>query len=87
MAIQDILPNPNNGINQAGGSVAATNEPGYATVKVDSKFKTARDITNSGVLVSRSKAAQSFEVNITYNPLTEDEFMPVYSFLWKSKVC
>lgn len=85
MAIQNTLPNPSNGINQAGGIVSASNEPGYATVKVDSKFKTARDTTNSGVLISRSKAAQSFDVNITYNPLTEDEFMPVYSFLMEKQ--
>jgi hypothetical protein len=80
----NVLPNPSNSIAYDGSSssnTGTTTGPGYASVQVSSKFQTAMDKTNSGVLIARSKAAQSFEVSISYNPLTEEEFMPIYSFL------
>ena len=85
----DILPNPSNGIAFDGG-VNSNNAgflagPGYASVTVESKFKTMTNMTNSGVLVARSKAAQSFEVNIQYNPLTEREFNILYGFLMEKQ--
>jgi hypothetical protein len=85
MAFQNVLPNPSNGIAYDGtsgtGKEGYAVGPGYASVNVKSKFQTAKDTTNSGVLVSRAKASQNFEVSIKYNPMTEAEFMPVYSFL------
>ena len=81
----DVLPNPSNSIaydgSSSSGNAGYAAGPGYASVKVDSKFKTMKSTTNSGQLVSRSKAYQQFEVNIRYNPLTEEEFAPVYGFL------
>lgn len=81
----DTLPNPNVSIAYDGSSTS-TNQgyaagPGYASVRVASKFKTMNNRTNSGVFIARSKAFHQFTVNITYNPLTEEEFTPVYSFL------
>jgi len=85
MAFQNVLPNPSNGIaydGTAGSSKAGYDTgPGYASVQVTSQFQTSMDKTNSGVLVARSKAAHSFDIEIKYNPMTEAEFMPVYSFL------
>lgn len=80
----NVLPNPSNPIAYDGSSTSNPGYsagPGYASVKVDAAFKTMSDQTNSGILVSRSKAAQSWSVSINYNPLTRDEFSPVYSFL------
>lgn len=81
-----ILPNPNNSISYAGddGSQAVrgvSTGPGYSNVKVTSKFQTMMNETNSGTLITRSKASQSFEVSISYNPLTEEEFNVLYAFL------
>jgi hypothetical protein len=85
---QNILPNPSNPISYDGSfddnspeQAGFAQGPGYASVKVDSKFKTIKSQTNSGVLVSRSKAYHSFNVSVSYNPLTEDEFNIVYGFL------
>ena len=82
---QNTLPNPSNSIAYDGSSDSSnagfTAGPGYASVQVTSKFKTMMNQTNSGTLVARSKAAQSFEVSISYNPLTEDEFNILYGFL------
>lgn len=81
----NVLPNPSNGIAYDGSSTSGNSGfstgPGYSSVKVDAKFQTLQDKTNSGVLVSRSKAAQGWDISISYNPLTEAEFSPVYSFL------
>jgi len=81
----DVLPNPSNSIAYDGsassGNLGYSTGPGYSSVTVESKFKTMTNKTNSGTLVARSKAAQAFEVSIKYNPLTEDEFNTVYSFL------
>ena len=81
----NVLPNPSNPIAYDGGSnsenAGYTGAAGYASVKVDASFKTMSDQTNSGILVSRSKAAQSWSVSINYNPLTREEFSPIYSFL------
>lgn len=83
MTTQNVLPNPNNQISYSGQTTGTglAQGPGYATVSVDSKFKTTMNETNSGVLVSRSKAFHSFEVNIGYNPLTEEEFNVIYGFI------
>jgi len=84
----NVLPNPSNSIDYAGSSEGNTGDaagPGYASVQISSKFQTAMDKTNSGTLISRSKASHGFEVNIRYNPLTEEEFMPVYGFLMEKQ--
>ena len=81
----DVLPNPSNSIAYDGSSESANEGyvagPGYASVRVESAFKTMKSMTNSGALISRSKASHSFKVSITYNPLTETEFNTVYSFI------
>lgn len=85
---QDTLPNPSNSIAYDGSASANTGSaagPGYASVKISSNFKTMRDRTNSGRLISRSKAAQNFSISISYNPLTEEEFTPIYSFLMEKQ--
>ena len=37
--------------------------------------------TNSGRVLTRSIAGHKWNINITYNPMTRDQFEPVYSFL------
>jgi hypothetical protein len=88
MAFMDILPDPNTrildsgiaGVNTA-GSLTGNTGPGFASVKLSSNRKTMVDKTNSGRSVARSIAGHTWKVGITYNPLTRDQFEPVYSFL------
>ena len=81
----DILPDPSNPIGDAGQALATNSGgvagPGFASVKLSSNRNTMVDKTNSGRSVARSIAGHTWKVGITYNPLTRDEFEPVYSFL------
>ena len=55
--------------------------PGFASVKFSSNQPTMVSRTNGGKVVTRSQATQYWQINISYNPLTRDEFEPVNSFL------
>ena len=37
--------------------------------------------TNSGRVITQAAAGHKWNINITYNPMTRDQFEPVYSFL------
>ena len=37
--------------------------------------------TNSGRLITRSHGSHTWNINITYNPMTRAEFEPIYNFL------
>jgi len=82
MAFLNILPSPSfkilsSGIENASGDAG----PGYASVKLESETKTMRSRTNSGRHTARNAAHQFWKIDITYNPMTREEFMPVYSFI------
>ena len=79
-SFQDILPDPNNQIGDA-GQASGTAGPGFASVNLSSENRVAKSRTNSGRLISRAIAYHSWKINITYNPMTRDEFEPVYNFL------
>ena len=82
---QNILPDPNNSIGDGGQSLSTgsggTSGPGFATVQFSSKSPTQVSRTNSGRVITRNVLAHNWDINITYNPMTRDEFEPVYSFL------
>jgi hypothetical protein len=81
----NVLPNPSNSIAYDGssesGNAGYAAGPGYASVKVSSKFRTSKDRTNTGRHIARSKAFQNYNVDIRYNNLTQEEFNTVYGFL------
>ena len=80
------LPDPNYKIDEAGQNVSSGQAgPGFASVKFSSEHPTMLSRTNSGRVVTRSIVGQKLQINITYNPLTRDEFEPVYSFLQEKK--
>ena len=82
MAFLDILPDPNNPITYSGSAHSSgTDGPGFASVKLSSNFPTAISKTHSGRIISRRLAAQTWNIGITYNPLTRSEFEPIYNFL------
>ena len=76
---QNILPDPNNTIGDA-GQVAGSAGPGFASVKFTSEQPTLRDRTNSGRLLARAIVSHKWKINISYNPMTRAEFEPIYNF-------
>ena len=82
MAFLDILPDPNNPITYSGSAHSSgTDGPGFASVKLSSRSPTVISKTHSGRIISRRLAAQTWNIGITYNPLTRSEFEPIYNFL------
>lgn len=85
MAIQNILPDPNNYLNYAGGNqnsgYGPTTGPGYSAVKLTSNQPYLSDFTQSGRLIARIGSAHNWAIDIAYNPMTREEFEPVYTFL------
>ena len=81
----NILPDPANYISDAGSAVSgdtgAVYGPGFASVKFTSNTPTMVGKTNSGRLVSRRVAGQTWKISIKYNPMTRDQFEPIYNFL------
>lgn len=81
-SFSDLLPDPNNKINNAGAAdTSGTAGPGFAKIKFASNNQTqvSRTISGRGVTAAPSYHNWSFDIN--YNPMTRDEFDPVASFL------
>lgn len=81
MAVQNTLPDPNNRINHAGNDSSGTYGPGFASVKLAAVQPVMRDRTNSGRVITRSHVYHKWDISITYNPLTKEDFDPIYNFL------
>ena len=81
----DILPDPNNPIGEGGEALATSSGgvlgQGFKTVKVTSNSPTQVSRTNSGRTITRRIAGHTWDINITYNPMTRDQFEPVFNFL------
>lgn len=86
-SFQNILPDPNNPIGSAGqaDSTNGSAGPGFASVKLSSDQPYVTDKTNSGRVLARAVAAHKWKVKITYNPMTREQFDPVYTFLIQRK--
>jgi len=81
----DILPDPNNPIGDAGQALTTGNGgvagPGFKSIKISSNQPTQVSRTNSGRTITRRMAGQRWDINVTYNPMTRDQFEPVFNFL------
>lgn len=78
----DLLPDPNNKINAAGATDASGSAgPGFAKVKFSSQNQTQVSRTISGRGVTASPGYHMWSFDISYNPLTREEFEPVSAFL------
>ena len=82
-SFQTVLPDPNNGVALGGqvSSSAGDKGPGFASLSITSGTPIQVSRTNSGRVISRSAAGHKYEIKITYNPMTREQFEPVYSFL------
>ena len=82
MAFLDILPDPDTEITDAGTAHSSgAAGPGFASISVTSNDKVMMNKTNTGRVITRKLATQQWKLKISYNPLTRDEFEPVYNFL------
>jgi len=79
------LPDPNYSIEETGKGGSGTAGPGFASVKLDSIQPTAVSTTNSGRVTSRSIMAHKWKIDITYNPMTREQFEPVFNFLMEKR--
>ena len=84
---QNTLPDPNNNFAESGGVGSGTDGPGpgYASVKLASEQPLLNTRTNSGRLISRSLSGHKWNIDISYNPMTREEFEPVSSFIMQQK--
>jgi len=80
MAYTDILPDPNNQITDSGKS-GGTGGEGFASVTLTSNAPIMQDRTNSGRVTSRAVMQQKWDIDISYNPMTREQFEPVYNFI------
>ena len=80
------LPDPNYKITESGNnSSSGLAGPGFKTVKFSSEQPTSFSRTNSGRVITRAIVGHNWKINITYNPMTRDQFEPVYSFLLEKR--
>lgn len=81
------LPDPNWGISEAGEGHATSyiEGPGFASVKFTANQPVAFSRTNSGRVTTRSIVGHYWSIGITYNPMTRDEFEPIYNFLLEKR--
>lgn len=78
----DLLPDPNNKINNAGAVDAAGSAgPGFAKIRFSSENTTQVSRTISGRGITSSPSFHSWAFDISYNPMTRAEFDPVGAFL------
>ena len=77
----DALPDPNNQIGDGGQGGEGSTGAGFKTVTLESKTPVMRTRTNSGSVITRSRASHTWTANISYNPLTRAAFEPVDNFL------
>jgi len=81
------LPDPNWTIHDSGDGHASnyTAGPGFARVQFSSEQPVSLSRTNSGRVITRSIVAQRWKIKITYNPMTREQFEPVYNFLLEKR--
>ena len=85
-AFANRLPDPNYKITEAGeNSNSGTAGPGFASVKFTANQPVSFSRTNSGHVTTRSIVGHHWSIGITYNPMTRDEFEPIYNFLLEKR--
>ena len=83
-SFQNILPDPNNRYGE-GGQTTGTTGPGFASIDFSSEAPIQVSRTNSGRVITRSAAGHKWTIDISYNPMTREQFEPIYSFLLGQK--
>ena len=84
MALSDRLPDPGFKRHFTGAATHNNNGdfgPGFKSVKLVSDQKVMMSRTNSQRILSKAVAGQKWNIEIGYNPMTQDEFRPIQAFL------
>jgi hypothetical protein len=83
----NTLPDPNYGVNYAGLEDDDPNFKGqpFKTVQLKAVQPTESDRTITGKLIYRNKTYNRWDIGITYNPTTVEEFEPVQRFLMQRR--
>lgn len=83
----NVLPDPVNIIGSA-GQVDPTGTPGagFASVKLSSTDSLLSTVTGSVRRDTRAASYHKWMIDITYHPMTREEFDPVYTFLLHRKI-
>ena len=76
-SLLSTLPDPNNPIGE-GGQAGGTDGPGFKSIKFTSQAPVQISRTNSGRVITRQIAGHKWGVSITYNPMTRDQFEPIF---------
>jgi hypothetical protein len=86
-AFTNRLPDPNWTISEAGEGHASsyTAGPGFASVKFTANQPVSFSRTNSGRVTTRSIVGHHWSIGITYNPMTREQFEPIYNFLLEKR--
>ena len=82
----NTLPDPSNKIGDAGQADSSGSAgPGFASVKFTSEQPSSISRTNSGRVISRAIVGQRWKIQISYNPMTREQFEPIYAFLQEKR--
>ena len=83
IAFTDRLPEPNWTVRDTGEGHASsyTAGPGFSKIQFSSEAPVQINRTNSGRVITRSAGGHKWKITVSYNPMTREEFEPVYSFL------
>jgi hypothetical protein len=84
-AYTNTLPDPNNAIAETGAATGNVKGPGYRAVKLSSEHKIMNTRTNSGRLISRELSGHKWNISISYNPMTREEFEPINTFILQQR--
>src|SRR6056300_1247472 len=86
-AFTNRLPDPNWTISEAGEGHASsyTAGPGFASVKFTANQPVSFSRTNSGRVTTRAIVGHHWSIGITYNPMTREQFEPIYNFLLEKR--
>jgi hypothetical protein len=83
----ETLPDPDYGVNYAG---LEDNDPSFKgqpfkAIQLKAVQPTESDRTISGKLIYRNKSYNKWDIGITYNPMTVEEFEPIQRFLMQRR--
>jgi len=83
----DILPDLDYSITDAGfpGGSGDDTGQGFVSVSLASIQTVSRDTTIGGYLVNRTNAYHKWLIDLKYNPLTLEQFSPIYNFIMQKK--
>ena len=85
MSFSRVLPDPDYPIDASGQLDLEKEAPGIVSCSLSTTFKFQREDTIGGRTILKVKERPNWAISMKYNPLTKEQFLPVYSFLMEKK--